>query len=130
MSTDQALRVFYDDLCPLCSKEINHYRKLVHHLAVDWVEISTSAEVIETFGLTREQLLKRLHVITPEGEVVSGARAFTLIWQALRFYRVLGVIVTRLRLIGLIDRLYEPYADSRYKKRMSCHSDSNEDSGR
>ena len=129
MSANQVLRVFYDDLCPLCSKEINHYRKLVQHLAVDWVEISNSAELIKSFGLTREQLLKRLHVITAQGEVVSGARAFTLIWRALRFYRVLAVIVTRLRMIGLIDRLYEPYADSRYKKRMSCHSDSNEGSG-
>jgi len=121
MSANQALRVFYDDLCPLCSKEINHYRKLVQHLAVDWVEISNSTELIESYGLSREQLLKRIHVITPNGEVVSGARAFTLIWLALRFYRVLGVVVTRLRLVGLLDSLYEPYADSRYQKRMACH---------
>ena len=130
MSANQALRVFYDDLCPLCSKEINHYRNLVKHVAVDWVEISRSAELIESFALTREQLLKRIHVITAEGEVVSGARAFTLIWKALRYYRVLGVIVTRLRMIGLLDRLYEPYADSRYKKRMSCHDDSSAGSNR
>ncbi len=45
--------VFYDDACPLCSKEINHYRKLEAQHPIVWVPIHQEIKLIESFGFTK-----------------------------------------------------------------------------
>ena len=112
----QAHQIFYDDLCPLCDAEISHYKKLTHLQAIDWVAISTSEEVIKQHGLSKELVLKRIHAINSQGEVISGAAVFSLIWNALKPYRMVGLLVEKLHLIPLLDFFYKYFAEWRYKR--------------
>lgn len=112
----QAHQIFYDDQCPLCNAEINHYKKLTHIQAIDWVAISTSEDVIKQHGLTKEAVLKRIHAINNEGKVISGAAVFSLIWNSLKPYQFAGKLIEALHLVPVLDFFYKYFAEWRYKR--------------
>lgn len=112
--------VFYDDLCPLCNSEIEHYKKITPVHSISWLGINASQIEIEQHGLNKQELLKRIHAIDSRGNIVTGAAAFALIWRSLKYYRVLGFLVTKLRLIPLLDFFYGYFAKWRYNKNKVC----------
>ncbi len=114
--THSAHRIFYDDLCPMCNAEISHYKKLTHLHPIDWIAISTSEDVINSHGLNKELVLKRIHAINSDGEVVSGAAVFSLIWNSLKPYRFMGRMIETLHLIPLLDFFYKYFAEWRYRR--------------
>ena len=116
----QPHKVFYDDRCPLCSKEISHYKKLEHLQQIDWVPISSSSELIQKYGLTSETVLKRIHAIRNDGVLIKGVAVFALIWSSLKPYYLLGILVTKFRLAPLLDFFYQFFADWRYRKNSPC----------
>jgi ubiquinone biosynthesis monooxygenase Coq7 len=83
------LRVFFDGACPACSKEIALYQRADRQRAIDWQDV-THESVAFSLPLPRETLLKRFHVQRPDGEMVSGARAFIAVWAALPGWRWLA----------------------------------------
>ena len=112
--------VFYDDQCPLCNAEIEHYKKIKPRHAIEWLGIEAAHEKIRQYGLNKTDVLKRLHAIDSQGRVVSGAAAFVLIWNSLEYYRLLGFIVTRLRLIPVLDFFYGYFTRWRLRKNKTC----------
>lgn len=121
----QAHQIFYDDLCPLCNAEISHYKKLTHLHAIDWVAISKSEHVIQQHGLSKETVLKRIHAINSEGQVISGAAVFSLIWNSLKPYQFAGKLVETLKLVPVLDFFYKYFAEWRYKRNSSKCPSSN-----
>lgn len=113
--------VFYDDACPLCDAEIEHYKKLKTLHDINWLGIHSSWDDIQHYGFSRETLLRRIHAVHSDGTIVTGAAAFALIWSSLKYYRVLGFIVTKFKLITLLDFFYRRFADWRYKKNQVCN---------
>ena len=113
--------VFYDDSCSLCNAEIEHYKKLKTIHDIDWLGIDASWSDIESYGFSKETLLKRIHAVRSDGTVVSGAAAFALIWNSLKHYRVLGFVVTKFKLISILDFFYKYFAEWRYKKNKVCN---------
>lgn len=111
--------VLYDDACPLCTAEIDHYRKLVKYHPVEWVGINKSIQFVNELGYSREDVLKKLHVVKPNGEVAIGAHAFVTIWHSLKFYHYLSIIVRKLRLVPILDFFYQYFAAYTYKKRIA-----------
>ena len=63
------LTVYYDGSCPLCRKEIRHYRKLKKADTVDWVDISSVPEGSLPRDLDKETAMKKFHVRTESGEL-------------------------------------------------------------
>ncbi len=112
--------VFYDDSCPLCDAEIEHYKKLKTVHDITWMGINSSWDDIQHYGFTREALLRRIHAVHSNGSIVSGAAAFALIWNSLKYYRVLGFIVTKFKLISVLDYFYKYFAEWRFKKNQVC----------
>ena len=86
------LTVLYDGACPLCRREIGVYRGL-RPLRPDepicFADVSDAALALPP-GITREQLLARLHVRDRHGELLSGAPAFLALWAALPGWRWLA----------------------------------------
>jgi predicted DCC family thiol-disulfide oxidoreductase YuxK len=77
-----ALEVFFDGSCPLCRREIAYYEKLDSARKLAWVDVSqTHASCPD--GYCQQDLLKRFHVRTKQGQVVSGAAGFALMWTML-----------------------------------------------
>ncbi len=73
--------VFYDGNCPLCRREIGHYRAIDRGEAIEWLDLHQSGERLKAAGITHDQAMARLHVIDPddrdrtEGRVGPSSRA-------------------------------------------------------
>jgi len=83
--------VFYDGSCPLCTREIAFYRNGAEAGDLCWIDVSRAGQGPLPGGLSREQAMKRFHV-SSGGEMVSGGRAFAVMWSALPRFRWLGKI--------------------------------------
>lgn len=84
-----ALTVLYDGSCPLCRAEIGVYRGLPSDTPLCFADVSARGQALPD-GLSREQLLARLHVQHADGRVESGARAFLALWATLPGWRWLA----------------------------------------
>ena len=114
--------VFYDGSCPLCRREIAHYRRQDRAGALGWVDITRDRESLETYELTLEQAMARLHVLDAQGRWQIGAWGFAAIWERIPRYRWLARLVRGLHLLPLLDAGYRPFA--RWRLRRRCGADS------
>ncbi len=74
-TTSPACSVFYDGACPLCSAEIQLYRRQDAAGALILIDASQVGAVLPA-GLSRQAALARFQVMTAAGRVLSGAAAF------------------------------------------------------
>lgn len=82
--------LYYDGGCPLCTREVAMYRKQPGADGLCWIDVSCCAASDLGPGLTREAALARLHLRLSDGSLVSGAAAFTGLWQRLPRWSWLG----------------------------------------
>ena len=104
------LQVFFDGSCPLCSREIDHYRRQDRRQRLEPIDISTPGFDPQRYGISMEAFMAELHAIDRAGTVYRGVAAFRAIWQAFPekiVYRIMG------RLVGL--PLVEPLASWAYR---------------
>jgi predicted DCC family thiol-disulfide oxidoreductase YuxK len=109
--------MYYDGGCPLCRREVIHYRRLDHAGRVRWVDISREPAELEARGVTLAQGMARLHGLDREGRLVSGAWAFAAVWRELPGYRWLGRTLGALGLLGPLDAAYRTFARWRFRRR-------------
>ncbi len=98
---------FYDGACPLCRREIGVYQRAAGAESVAFCDVS--AADAPPPGLTREEALRRFHVIDASGRLRSGADAFITLWLALPRWRWLGRLASAPPLPWLLERLYRGF---------------------
>ena len=113
------VRVLFDGGCPLCRREIAHYRRRRGAGAIDWIDLAPLAPDAPIDGIDWHTAMARLHVRDIRGQWHTGARAFVELWTHLRGYRHIARLVRALHLLPLLDRLYERFARRRYAARCS-----------
>ena len=96
------LEVLYNDDCPICRREINHYAGLSGD-DVTFVKITEQSAA--DWGLTEEQAAKQIHARS-DGNVTVGVDAFVSVWQRLPYYRSLSLIVGRRPIRYITDIVY------------------------
>lgn len=111
------LTAYFDGGCPLCSREIAHYRRIDRTGAIEWVDITADRGALASAGLDPLTAMRRLHAREPDGAWVAGVPAFLAIWRRLPGYRHLATWITRLRLTRPLDRVYGHFADWRLARR-------------
>lgn len=84
--TDET-RILYNDTCPVCRFEIDHYRKTATR--DDAPLHFDSLDQAACYGLTPDQAARRLHVLQ-DGRLLSGLAAFRAIWSTLPRWRWLA----------------------------------------
>lgn len=95
--------VFFDGQCPMCSREIAHYRKLQGSDAIQWVDVHDDDGKLERHGLDKETALARFHVLDAQGEWKTGAFGFIEMWHYLPRWRGLANVIDTLKLGSLLD---------------------------
>ena len=114
-----SVTMLYDGGCPLCSKEVAHYKRRDKQSRVNWVDIDANSQPLAQYGITQEAAMKRLHVIQ-DGNIVIGARAFAAIWSQLPGYRLIVPVVKLKPIMWMLEKLYDWFAEKRYASRISC----------
>lgn len=109
--------VFFDGGCPLCRREIAHYRRLDGQGRVAWVDIQAEPEVLAAHGLDLDTAMARFHVRDGAGRWQTGAWGFVAMWSGLPYYRALAALVRGLRLTPLLDAGYRVFARRRLASR-------------
>lgn len=94
---------YYDGSCPLCSREIGFYRRQSGADRICWVDIGT---MNDSPDLSREQALARFTVRDSAGRLVSGGRAFTLIWKELPRFQWLAKLFSIPPFARFLDSAY------------------------
>lgn len=111
--------LFYDGRCPLCAKEIGTLRKLQQgNLAFADIH---DRKVDDSATPGREALLRRLHLLTGEGNWVVGLPANVRAWSHTRVGFLFKPLLWPL-LYPLVSRIYANWADKRYQRRYACES--------
>ena len=113
MANKANLKVFYDGACPLCEREISFYRNRSGAEQVDWVDVSSCSEEYVHPGLSRAEAMSRFHVVTKEGEILSGGSAFAGLWRSISVFKPFGWIFRIKPLAWLLDRLYDYFLQHR-----------------
>ena len=90
------LTVLYNDKCPVCAFEIEHYRALCMRHGVDlaFEKISENGPTLQASGLSVTDAKKRLHVLASDGQVKVGVDAFLALWAQMPIYKFLGYLVS------------------------------------
>lgn len=104
--------VYYDGSCPLCRAEIRHYRKLDNDRRLLLVDVTKSARPLPE-DISAETLLARFHVMRADGAVLSGARAFALVWHQLPGWRVIGRIASLPGVVHILELCYRAFLPAR-----------------
>ncbi|WP_371809423.1 thiol-disulfide oxidoreductase DCC family protein [Ruegeria sp. HKCCD6604] len=97
--------VYYDGSCPLCSVEIEHYASCEGAERLRFVDVSKPNVRIDE-DLTRQEAMDRFTVRRPDGELVSGARAFTELWGTLPKWRWLARVASLPGITPLLELAY------------------------
>jgi predicted DCC family thiol-disulfide oxidoreductase YuxK len=108
MSSDQSasLTVYFDGECPVCSREIAMYRRQAGASSIAWVDVtSCPAESLGT-DLDRKSAMARLHVRSADGELQSGAVAFSMLWRSLPRFASIGRLLNHRPVLAVLELGY------------------------
>jgi len=81
--SQSGITVYYDGLCQLCSREIEHYKKMDGASNILFVDITSSGFEAEAEGLDPHKIHQSLHVRDANGQIHIGVEAFIVIWSQL-----------------------------------------------
>ena len=125
MQTDQnASTVLFDGSCPICTAEINQYKQIAPAGRINWVDVS-SDDFVPPLGKSKDVLMQRFHVITPDGTLISGAAAFVHVWEQLPGWRRLAALTKIPGALSVMELGYtnflkiRPHVQSLFKKRFA-----------
>lgn len=122
--TTPRLVLYYDGLCPLCSREIAHYRRRAAGLPIAFVDITGPGFDAVAQGLAPDRIHRVMHVRL-DGTLYTGVEAFVAIWRVIPGFGWLARLV-RLPLVYPVARVsYRLFAAVRPhlpRRRSACET--------
>ena len=85
------------------------YRRQPGADALCWVDVARCSASDLGAGLTRESAMARLHLRQADGRLVSGAAAFTALWQVLPRWSWLGRLFGSGARLWLLESVYRAF---------------------
>lgn len=91
-ASEKLLNVYYDGLCPLCSREIDVYRKKDSRGKIRFVDIADPLFDASSEGLDGKKIHEVFHVKDKDSKLFTGVEGFVIIWDTLGIFRPLSVL--------------------------------------
>jgi predicted DCC family thiol-disulfide oxidoreductase YuxK len=120
MTATSHCTVFYDSACPVCRREIAHYRRLRGADAIAWVDAATCSEQALGTDLDRGRALARFHVRDADGTLVSGPLAFVALWRRLPALAWLAPLASSRPALALLEPAYRLFLRARRRWRSDA----------
>ena len=114
------ITVYYDGKCGLCSKEINHYKKIVEGDKFNWVDITIDDKEFVSNGFKVSEGLNQLHIKDENGQFHIGVDAFITIWKNIKYWKTLAKIISFPLIKIFAELVYNIFANWRFKKLNHC----------
>lgn len=102
--------VYFDGACPLCSREIAHYRRRDRQGRLRFIDIADPHFDAAAEGLDAARVHQVMHVRRPDGSLATGVDAFIAIWAALPGYGRLACAAATPGIHGLLRAGYRLFA--------------------
>ncbi|MFM7150802.1 MAG: thiol-disulfide oxidoreductase DCC family protein [Gemmataceae bacterium] len=119
------LTIFFDGLCPLCSREISHYQgRTQGDPTVQYVDIAAEDFRAEDHGLDPRRVHEVMHVKLGD-EIRTEVQAFIAIWDRVRGYAFLGRLARLPVIYPFLWLFYQLFARIRPwlpRKKASCET--------
>lgn len=119
---EKVLDVIYNGSCPVCSSEVNVYRKHAEAQALPIRFNDLNKADLDRLGLTPEQAAKRFHVFH-DGQMLSGVPAFLVLWRTIPRYRwiarIVGLPGIRHLAVLAYDHIAAPILYGMHKRRVA-----------
>ncbi len=109
------LKIFYDNKCNICSKEIQFYKKR-NIKSIEWIGIHNNTEKLNKANISKESSLKEIHIIDENNNVYKGVDAFIVLWKNFKYFRYLAIIINFYPIKILAKFAYKIFAKYRFKK--------------
>ena len=106
MTRSETCTVYFDGACPVCRREIAHYRGQRGSESIAWIDASSCGEAELGPGLDRAVVLSRFHVRNADGTLTSGAAAFVAIWRRLPAFAWLAALASSRPVLALLEAGY------------------------
>lgn len=103
------LILYYDGLCPLCSREIAHYRSRVHRGEVEFLDITNPTFDARSHGIDPQRIHRVMHARRGE-KVLTGLDAFIAVWETVPGYAWLARLARLPVLYGVMNLGYHVFA--------------------
>lgn len=90
------LTVFYDGNCPVCSWEMDCYRRRGYAGKLNFVDISQPDFDPVPYGRSRQEFVALMHAMDAKGRFFVGVEAFRAMWRSMPggFYPFLATLVS------------------------------------
>ena len=115
--------MFFDSLCPVCSKEVVLLKKLDKKSKVDFIDIAGPDFEPEIYGLGMDDFIQSIRGLNHKGELIEGVEVFRVIYSELGF----GWLINWSRLPvlnSLANAGYRAFAKIRPRfSNLECESD-------
>lgn len=116
--------IYYDGLCQLCSREMEHYQKLNGSEKFGFIDITSQNFNPLEQGLDPVAVHKVMHIkSTLTGEIKTGVDAFIEIWRVLPSYRWASRVASWPLVKALFKVFYALFARYRGylpKRKLNC----------
>ena len=114
------IKVFYDDQCKLCRREIEYYKNVSEPTSFEWCKLSKRSQELKKFGIQYEESLKSLHAIDSVGVLKTGVDAFIIIWQEMAGWRWLATFVSMPIIYQFSKLIYAGFSKWRFNRLNHC----------
>jgi len=108
-----ACTVYFDGECPICRREIAHYRRQRGADTIAWIDASRCEEAALPPGLDRTAVMRRFHVREEDGTLVTGAAAFVTIWRRLPGFAWLARVASTRPALAILEAGYAVFLRAR-----------------
>lgn len=98
--------VIYNDTCPICSREVDSYRRYTAAQGIDVDYVGLSGDRLAEFGLSEREAARRLHLLE-DGSLLRGVDAFAALWEKMPRLAWLARVVRLPGVHGLAVVVYE-----------------------
>ena len=114
------IKVFYDGKCGLCSKEISYYKRIAPKNIFEWHDIASNPNILKHIRISQYDALMYLHAMDQKSNLKIGVDAFILIWDKLKYWKILSILVRTPIIYSIAKIIYKLFANYRFKKLDHC----------